>query len=55
MNKEIKGLEVDSCVLPFLPMLYTAWSNEVISPSQIRGIEKVLRTSKCMSADQRKW
>ena len=54
MNKEIKGLEVDSCVLPFLPMLYTAWSNEVISPAQIRGIEKVLRTSKCMSADQRK-
>ena len=54
MNKEIKGLEVDTCVLPFLPMLYTAWSNEVISPSQIRRIEKVLRTSKCMSADQRK-
>ncbi len=54
MNKEIKGLQVDSCVLPFLPMLYTAWSNEVISASQIRGIEKVLRTSKCMSPDQRK-
>ena len=54
MNKEIKGLEVDSCVLPFLPMLYTAWSNEVISPTQIRGIEKVLRSSKCMSPEQRK-
>ncbi len=54
MNKELKGLEVDSCVLPFLPMLYTAWSNEVISPTQIRGIEKVLRSSKCMSPEQRK-
>jgi len=54
MNKEIKGLDVDSCVLPFLPMLYTAWSSEVVSPAQIRGIEKVLRTSKCMSNDQRK-
>ena len=54
MNKEIKGLEVDSCVLPFLPLLYTAWSNEVISPTQIRGIEKVLRSSKCMSPEQRK-
>ena len=54
MNKEISGLKVDSCVLPFLPMLYTAWSSEVVSPTQIRGIEKVLRTSKCMSADQRK-
>jgi len=54
MNKEITGLKVDSCVLPFLPMLYSAWSNDAISPEQIRGIEKVLRTSKCMSADQRK-
>ena len=54
MNKEIKGLKIDSCVLPFLPMLYTAWSSEVVSPQQIRGIEKVLKTSKCMSPDQRK-
>jgi len=54
MNKEVVGLEVDSCVLPFLPILYIAWSSEVVSPAQIRGIEKVLRTSKCMSADQRK-
>ena len=53
MNKEIKGLKVDSCVLPFLPMLYTAWSDEVISPAQIRGIEKVLRSSKCLEPDQR--
>ena len=48
MNKEIKGLKIDSCVLPFLPMLYTAWSSEVVSPQLIRGIEKVLKTSKCM-------
>ena len=54
MNKEIQGLKVDSCVLPFLPMLYTAWSNEVVSPEQIRRIEKILRTSECMSPDQRK-
>ena len=54
MNKEIKGLNVDSCVLPFLPMLYTAWADEVISPAQIRGIEKVLRTSKCLDPNQRK-
>ena len=54
MNKEIQGLKVDSCVLPFLPMLYTAWSNEVVSPEQIRRIEMILRTSECMSPDQRK-
>ena len=54
MNKEVRGLDIDSCVLPFLPMLYVAWSDEVISPAQIRGIEKVLRTSKCMQPDQRK-
>jgi len=54
MNKEVEGLKFDSCVLPFLPMLYTAWSDEVISPTQIRKIEKVLRSSKCMEPDQRK-
>ena len=53
MNKEVSGLNVDSCVLPFLPMLYVAWSDEVISPAQIRSIEKVLRTSKCLQPDQR--
>ena len=53
MNKEVSGLSIDSCVLPFLPMLYVAWSDEVISPAQIRGIEKVLRTSKCLQPDQR--
>ena len=54
MNKEVSGLDIDSCVLPFLPMLYIAWSDEVISPAQIKRIDKVLRTSKCMTADQRK-
>ena len=53
MNKEASGPNIDSCVLPFLPMLYVAWSDEVISPAQIRGIEKVLRTSKCLQPDQR--
>ncbi len=53
MNKEVSGLNVDSCVLPFLPMLYVAWSDEVISPAQIRSIENVLSTSNCLQADQR--
>jgi len=53
MNKAVSGLNVDSCVLPFLPMLYVAWSDEVISPAQIRGIEKVLSTSPCLQPDQR--
>ena len=54
MNVEVSGINIDSCVLPFLPMLYVAWSDEVISPAQIRGIEKVLRSSKCLQPDQRK-
>ncbi len=53
MNKEVSGLSVDSCVLPFLPMLYVAWSDEVISPAQIRSIENVLSTSSCLQVDQR--
>ena len=53
MNKKVSGLNIDSCVLPFLPMLYVAWSDEVISPVQIRSIEKVLGTSKCLPPDQR--
>jgi len=54
MNKEVNGLDIDSCVLPFLPLLYVAWSDEVITPSQIRGIDKVLRNRKCLKPEQRK-
>jgi len=53
MNKKVTELNVDSCVLPFLPMLYVAWSDEVITPTEIRGIDKVLRERKCLKPDQR--
>ena len=53
MNKEVSVNGLDSCLLPFLPMLYIAWSDEAITPAQIRRIEKVLRNNKCLQPDQR--
>lgn len=52
MKTEPSG--VDECVLPFLPMLYVAWSDAVLSPSEIRRIDKVVADSGCLQPPERK-
>ena len=47
-------LNIDACVLPFLPMLYVAWSDALMTPSELKGIDKILRNSQCLQPAQRK-
>lgn len=47
-------LEADNGVLPFLPLLYVAWSDAVLTPSEIRTIEKVVSEQKWLKPSERK-
>ena len=47
-------LNLDSCVLPFLPMLYVAWSDALMTPSDMKRIDKILRANQCLDTSQRK-
>jgi len=46
--------DIDECVLPFLPMLYVAWSDAVLSPSELRSIDKVVHGHCCLKPAERK-
>lgn len=54
MNMKMSGLDVDSCVLPFLPMLYVVWSDAVLTPTDIRKIDGILGERNCLTPEQRK-
>lgn len=46
MNTRQTG--INECVLPFLPMLYVAWSDAVLTPSELRSIGKAVHGQGCL-------
>lgn len=52
MNKTTP--DIDECVLPFLPMLYVAWSDAVLTPTELRNIDKVVHGQGCLQPAERK-
>ncbi len=47
-------LDVNECVLPFLPLLYVAWSDAVLTPTELRNIDEIVHNQGCLQPAERK-
>lgn len=50
---KLSETENKNALLPFLPLLYVAWSDAVLTPTEISSIEKLVKQQKWLTADEK--